>query len=138
MSLQDTSKIALGGTVGTFKKVENFPGNIEAGLACVQKSDGTVTKTLSDGALIGISLGGDLSNTGKRMAVCREGEGVPVQLGSAFTPTIGAQVQIHATSGQAVASGTAVNAFYTTAIKTGIKEDGTTCNVALIDMVGGL
>ena len=135
MSLQDTTKVALGGTAGTFKKVDNFPGTIAAGLAVVSKSDGTYTKTLSDGALVGISLGGDLSNTG-RMAVCREGEGVPLQVD--FTPTIGDQVQIHSTSGLGVASGTEVNAFYTTGVKTGVKEDGTTTNVALIDMVGGL
>lgn len=138
MSLQDTTKIGLGGTRGTFKRVENFKGSKAAGLAVVQKSDGTITTTLTDGQLLGVSLGNDESNTGVIMPVCREGSGVPIQLGSAFTPTIGAQVQIHATSGQAVASGTAVNASFTTGILTGEQEDGTTLNVALIDMIGGL
>ncbi len=135
MSLQDTTKIGLGGTVGTFKKVESYKGSIAAGLACVQKSDGTITTTLSDGSLLGVSLGSDLSN-GPMMSICREGDGVPIQAGT-LTPVIGAQVQIHATSGKAVDSGTAVNAFYVSGLKTGTKEDGTTCSVVLIDMVGG-
>lgn len=139
MTLQNTDQVALGGTTGTFKKVENFPGNIAAGLAVVSKSDGTYTNTLSDGVLMGISLGQDESNTGKRFAVCREGSGVPIQAGS-LTPVIGAQVQIHATSGKAVDSGTAVNAVIVSGLLDCVNEDGTITvdGCILIDMVGGL
>lgn len=135
----DATKVQLGSSESSFKIVDAIAGNIEAGLAVVQKSDGTVSTTLSDGALIGVSFGADLSGTGKFMALCRKGDKIPLQLGSAFTPVIGAQVQIHATSGQGVASGTPVNATYQSANLTGIKEDGiTTVPAALISMPGGL
>ncbi len=139
MTLQNTDQVAMGGTTGTFKKVQNFPGNIAAGLACVQKSDGTVTTTLSDGVLLGVSLGQDESNTGKRFAVCREGSGVPILAGT-LTPVIGAQVQIHATSGKAVDSGTAVNAVIVSGLLDAVLEDGSIVvdGCILIDMVGGL
>ncbi len=134
---QDATKVLLGATGGTFKNSEAFSGNIEAGLACVQKSDGTITNVLSDGALLGVSLGADLSGTGKFFSLLRVGSKIPLQLGAAFTPVIGAQVQLHATSGQGVSSGTAVNATYSSSLLTGVKEDGTTCPVAYIEIVGG-
>lgn len=139
MTLQNTDQVALGGTTGTFKKVQSLPGNMVAGLAVVSKSDGTYTNTLSDGALVGVSLGQDESNTGKVFAVCREGSGVPILAGT-LTPVIGAQVQIHATSGKAVDSGTAVNAVIVSGLLDAVLEDGTISvdGCILIDMVGGL
>jgi hypothetical protein len=58
-----------------------------------------------------------------------------------FTPTLGAQVNISDTTGFGAAAGagaTGVNATYASGLLTGIMEDGTEENVALIDMPGGL
>ncbi len=134
---QDTTKVLLGGSHSSFKNVSTGPGNIAAGKVVVQKSDGTLTMVLADGALLGVSLGKDLSGTDLFFSYLRNGDNVPILI-DAFTPTIGAQVQVHATSGIAVASGTAVNATYRSSTKTGVLEDGTTANCALIEMVGGL
>jgi hypothetical protein len=132
----DPTKVVLGSTQSSFKTVDNKAGSIEAGKVAVQKSDGTVTTTLADGSLLGVSLGKSLSDTA-RMAIVKRGAGVPILI-DAFTPTIGAQVQVHATSGIAVASGTAVNAYYASSTLTGVKEDGTEADCALIDFPGGL
>jgi hypothetical protein len=132
----DPTKVVLGSTQSSFKTVDNKAGSIDAGKVAVQKSDGTITTTLADGSLVGVSLGKSLSDTA-RMAIVRRGAAVPILI-DAFTPTVGAQVQVHATSGIAVASGTAVNAFYASSTLTGVKEDGTTANCALIDFPGGL
>lgn len=134
----DITKQVLGATDSTFKNVDNVPGNIAAGLACVQKSDGTVTTTLADGALLGVSLGKDLSGTDRFTPVCRKGIKVPILVGT-LTPVIGAQVQLHATSGKAVDSGTAVNATIASGLKDAVLEDGTTVTngCILIDFPGG-
>ena len=62
---------------------------------------------------------------------------------AAFSPTIGAQVNISDTTGLAAAAGagaTGVNAVYVSGALTRINEDGTetAAGVALIDMPGGL
>lgn len=135
--MHNASKVLLGATRSNYKVVDNMAGNIAAGLAVHLKSDGTLSIAAADGSKIGISLGGSLSNT-SRTAICRKGTGVPVLLTSAFTPTIGAQVSFNDTTGKAASSGTAVNATYASGVLTGILEDGTEANVALIDFPGGL
>jgi hypothetical protein len=137
------SKVQLGTTLSNHKTVTSETGTIEAGLVVCQDDDGTIDVTSASGSTIGVSLGNDSSNTGK-MAICRKGLGVPVQVGSG-TPAIGAQVAVSNTTGKTVdytGSGDRyVNAVYKSVKLTngGIKEDGTTlCDVAIIDFVGGL
>lgn len=137
----DSTKVQLGTIGSSAKTVDNKNGTIEAGLAVRLKSDDTISLALSDGNLLGISVGKDLANVG-RTAICREGLDVPLQLTAAFTPTIGTQVHISDTTGKAGTAGagfTGTNATYKTGVLTGVKEDGTTeVNVALIDYPGGL
>lgn len=136
----DASKVVLGASRSSFKIVDNKKGTIDAGLAVRLKSDGTISVAKADGQLQGISFGKHLSNIAVTN-ICRAGLQVPVLLTSGFTPTLGAQVHINDTTGAADASGagkTGVNATYASGVLTGIKEDGTTANVALIDFQGGL
>ncbi len=133
----DATKVLLGSTESGVRVVDDHAGAVDAGKFVVLTSANALSNTLSAGSLIGVSLGADLSDI-SRSAVCRKGLKVPVLIGDGFTPDIGAQVQVHATDGTAVASGTAVNAVYASSTLTGVKEDGTTHNVALIDMQGGL
>ena len=139
--MHDPTVVQLGTTQSTFKQVDNIPGDpatLKAGMVVFQKSDGTFTLTLADGSPAGISLGKSLSAT-KRTPIVRRGLKVPVLLQSGFTtPTIGGAVSIHATSGKADSSGTAVNAIYASGKLTGIDEDGNEVDVALIDLPGGL
>jgi hypothetical protein len=115
------------------------PATFKAGMCGHLKSDGTVSLAVADGSKIGISLGRSLSDIG-RTSFARKGKGVPVLLANGFTPTVGAQVQISTTTGLAVASGTAVNAFYATSTLTAYDEDGVVIadGAAMIDFVGGL
>jgi hypothetical protein len=135
------STVQLGTTRSTFKDVTNKLGEIEAGKVVRLKSDDTIVITKADGELLGVSLGKDQSDIG-RTAIVRSGLLVPIQLTAAFTPTVGEQVFINDTTGIAGAEDTGltgVNAVYASGVLTGVKEDGTTtCNVALIDMQGGL
>lgn len=138
--MHNASKVLMGATRSNIREVDNKKGTIVAGLAVRLKSDDTIVVTAADGNLLGISLGKDLSNVG-RTAICRKGLGVPVKLADGFTPTIGAQVHISDTTGEAAASGsgkTGVNAVYVSGVLTGVQEDGTEANVALIDFPGGL
>lgn len=115
------------------------PATFLAGLCCHLKSDGTVSLAVADGSKIGISLGKSLSDH-KRLTIVRRGTQIPVLLANGFTPTVGAQVQISTTTGKAVASGTAVNAFYREVPTTVYDEDGVVVadGAALIDFPGGL
>jgi hypothetical protein len=133
------TKVLMGTTRSSFKNVDNHAGSIAAGLAVRLKSDDTISVAEADGNLLGISIGKDLSDT-NRTAICRKGTEVPIQLTAAFTPTIGAQVKIDATTGKASTDGTAVNAVYVSGAMTMIAEDGTetASACALIDMPGGL
>lgn len=134
----DATKVLLGNIPSNVKEIDNMAGSIEAGLVVRLKSDGTIS--IDTGSYLGISVGKSLSDHA-RTSICRKGLKVPVLLTDAFTPTVGAQVNISDTTGKAVASGggaTAVNAVYASGVLTGIKEDGTTANVALIDFAGGL
>lgn len=115
------------------------PATFKAGLCGHLKSDSTVSLAAADGSKIGISLGKSLSDT-KRTTFVRRGTLVPILLDTGLTPVIGAQVQISTTTGKAVASGTAVNAFYRSAVLTAYDEDGVVIadGAALIDFPGGL
>ena len=138
----DATKVLMGQTRSNVKEVTNFNGSKAAGIALRLKSDGTLSTTLADGVLIGVSLGKDLSDIG-RTAVCRKGLLVPIIVTAAFTPVLGAQVNISDTTGYAAASGggaTACNATYASAKLTGggQQEDGTFVDIVLIDFPGGL
>jgi hypothetical protein len=138
--MHDATKVLLGTSQSSHKKVTSHDGAIEAGLIVRVKSDDTLSIAAADGQAIGISLGKDMSDL-TRTAICRKGLRVPVQLTSNFTPNKGAAVSISDTTGKAIAAGggaTVMNANYATSTLTGTKEDGTTCNVALIDFPGGL
>ena len=143
---------ALMGTTGSNARVvSTHKGTIEAGLVCRQKSDGTVTVAKSDGGILGVSLGKDLSDIGF-MNICRKGLKVPVKLATGFNPSVGAAVAINDTTGEARAyTGTGdsyVNAVYasgrlggsgvTGGIAEGATTDTGTVGVALIDFPGGL
>lgn len=134
------TKVLMGATQSSFKRVTNHIGNIAAGLAVCLKSDDTITTAVADGAVLGVSLGKDLSGTDKVTPIVREGDRVPILLTAAFSPVIGAQVQISTTTGKAVSSGTAVNAYYASEKLIAVLEDGSevTDGVALIDFPGGL
>ncbi len=151
----DTTKVLMGSTASNIKEVTNFQSvsgvTLEAGLACVMEDDGKVSLDTSEGALVGISLGKDLSDT-NRTVVCRKGLRVPVKLKASFDPTIGAQVAIEDDTGLAKAyTGTGdryVNAVYVsgrvggTGVTGGVAEGATavtgSVGVAYIDFPGGL
>lgn len=138
--MHDPTKILLGTTPSSVIEATPEKGSIEAGLAVRQKSDGALSIAKADGSLIGISLGKDLSDAGF-ISVLRMGLKVPVLLTDGFDPEVGKQVHIHDTTGRAGAAGashTGVDATYASGRLTGVKEDGTTTGVALIDMEGGL
>lgn len=142
--MHNANKVQMGSVGSNIKNVINVPGDpatFPAGLVVHLTSTGAISLTASAGSKIGVSLGASLSAT-KRVAVCIEGLDVPVQVDPAgpFTPTLGAQVQIHATSGKAVSSGTGVNAYYSKVGLIGVKEDGTELAdpVSLINLPGGL
>lgn len=135
---QDATKVVLGGKVQSGGEVTSKKGSIAAGLLVKVNSSDVIS--VSSGGALGISLGADLSDAGFT-SICRKGLKVPILLTAEFTPSIGAQVNISDTTGLAIASGggaTAYNAVYVSGVLTGVKEDGTTANVALIDFAGGL
>lgn len=139
--LHDASKVLMGATLSTAKEVTSYKGSMAAGKICFLKSDGTITNAKADGAILGISLGKDLSNAGF-LPICRKGLLVPVLLTAAFTPTVGGHVAFSDTTGLAKAyTGTGdsyVNAVYASGKLSGVDEDGNAVDVALIDFPGGL
>lgn len=140
--MHSATTIHMGSHKSNIIESDNFaadPATFLAGLCGHLKSDGTVSLAAADGSKIGISLGASLSDT-KRTTFVRRGTQVPILLANGFTPTVGAQVQISTTTGKAVASGTAVNAFYRTATLTAYDEAGAVISdgAALIDFPGGL
>lgn len=138
--MHDPTKVLLGNVQSSVKEVSNRNGSIAAGLAVRLASTGALSLAKTDGSLLGISLGKDLSNIG-RTAICVKGLKVPIHLTDAFTPVIGAQVNISDTTGKAGTAGagfTAVNAKYVSGVLSGLGEDGVAVNVALIDFEGGL
>jgi hypothetical protein len=138
----DSTKVLLGSTQSSDREIVNAVGSIEAGLVVCQDDDGTIDVTAASGSTIGVSMGKDLSDTNK-MSYCVRGLRIPVQYGSG-TPVIGAQVAVSDTTGKTVdytGSGNRyVNAYYVSAKMTngGIKEDGTECDISLINYPGGL
>lgn len=142
MSTHNPNVVVLGSTRGNIKEIGNRKGYIAAGIAVRLKSDGTISTASADGGLLGISVGRDLSNTG-RTAIAYKGIGVPIRLTAAFTPTLGAPVGIDNVTGLAKAAGagvTTVNAVYSALLSDGglKEEDGTATPCALIDFPGGL
>jgi hypothetical protein len=140
--MHNASLIQMGSVGSNVKEIDNRagdPATFKAGLCVHLKSDDTLSLTASDGAKLGISVGRSQSDT-KRTAICRKGLAVPILLTAELVPVIGAQVQISTTTGKAVASGTAVNAVYRSAVLDAIDEDGVaiTDGCALIDFQGGL
>ncbi len=140
--MHSATTIQMGSTRSKVKEVVNYaadPATFLAGLCGHQKSDGTISLAAADGSKIGISLGKSLSDT-KRTAFVTKGLEVPILLANGFTPTVGAQVQISTTTGKAVSSGTAVNAYYHTSTLTAYDEAGTAISdgAALINFPGGL
>lgn len=139
------NEVLMGSTRSSIKEVSNHVGAIAAGTGVRLKSDDTISTAKADGALIGISLGKDLSDTNKT-AICRKGLRVPVLLKSGFNPTVGAVVELDDSTGLATGDGskTAVNAVFHTGrlggsgVDAGVAEDGTAVGVALIDFPGGL
>lgn len=159
--MHNGNKVLMGTTGSNEKEVTNVKSSVtsfSAGVAVRLKNDGTLSKTLADGALLGVSLGRSLSDT-DRVAVCRKGLRVPLAITASFEPVIGAIVYIDDATGLgAVSSGsaTAVNAVYapppvlstslarvggsaaTAGIAEGATADTGTVGVAFIDMPGGL
>lgn len=134
--------VYMGGSDSKVKEVINVagdPATFLAGLCVHQKSDGTISLAAADGSKIGISMGKSLSST-LRVPVCTKGLKVPILLANGLTPTVGAQVQISTTTGKAVASGTAVNAYYVTSTLTAYDEAGAVISdgAAYISFPGGL
>lgn len=150
-----SSKVLMGSTQSSVKEVTNFASvsgvPVEAGLVCIMESSGKISLDTSEGQIVGVSLGKDLSDIG-RTSVCRKGLGVPVKLKTGFNPTIGAAVAIEDDTGLARAyTGNGdryVNAVFASGrvggsgVTGGIAEGATTedgsVGVAYIDFPGGL
>lgn len=154
--MHDPTKFKLGATGSSAKEVSCHnvdPATFQAGLAVRLKSDGLLSVAKADGMLIGISLGKSLSDT-KKTAVARSGSLIPIQLTNdedeyAYVVK-GAKVYIDDATGMAndpdandgedppVSIVTVTDAVYVSGVLDGVKEDGTTVKVALVDMPGGL
>lgn len=140
--MHDASKVLMGSIGSNHKEVismDGDPATFQAGLCVHLASTGLLSLASADGSKLGISIGRSLSNT-KRTAIASKALRCPIQVTNGFTPVVGAQVQISTTTGKAVTSGTAVNAWYSAISLTGIDEDGNALAdpVALIDFPGGL
>ena len=139
--MYSATKIVLGTTGSNEKVVSNFsgdPATFLAGLVVRSASSGVLH--LSAGAPCGVSLGIDMSDSG-RTAVCRSGLLVPMIVASvASAPVLGAAVYSWADGTvDASSSGTtALNAICAKAGMTGIKADGTEVDIILADFIGGL
>lgn len=154
--MHNASQALMGAVGSSVREVSNYKSKsgavVDAGCATILESTNEVSKDTSEGALVGISLGKDLSDLG-RTVVCHKGLRVPLQLKSGFNPTVGAQVAIEDDTGlgMAYSNGSGhryVNAVYATGrlggngATGGIVEGATTetgtVGVALIDFPGGL
>lgn len=152
--MHNPDHVLMGSTQSNIREVTNLKGAtvIEAGIRVCLKNDGSPSIAKSDGTPIGISLGRDLSDTG-RTVVCRKGVRVPIRLDGTFNPVIGAQVAVIDASGIARAytgSGDSyINAVYastrlgasstgTGGVAEGATADTGTVAVAFIDFPGGV
>ncbi len=116
----DPTKVLFGVVTTSDRDIsvhDGDPTTFVAGLAVRRATTGALQLT-DDGtaALIGVSLGDDLSGTTKRTAVCRDGDGVPIRLKDnavAATKTIGGLVFT------AKVAGTGGNAITITIVDTG-------------------
>lgn len=138
----DPSKVLMGYRASNVEVV-NYPGVIEAGLVVRFLADGTVgASTTSDPAepLAGISLGKDLSDTGRTaVAINEKGGEVAIKLASGFTPVVNSVVYVDPATGVAVAqdgpSYPTINAVYVSGKLTGIGEDGLDKDAAIIKFI---
>lgn len=140
--MSHSAKVQMGNISSNIKEIMNKagdPATFLAGLVVHLKSDDTLSLASADGQKLGVSMGRSQSDI-KRVPICVDGLKVPVLLTNGFTPTVGAQVQISTTTGKAVASGTAVNAYYASSTLSAMDEDGVDIadGCALINMPGGL
>jgi hypothetical protein len=147
----DATKIKMGTVQSSYREgVSSYsasPSDFPAGTVVRLKSDGTLSKTKADGEIIGVSLGADLSDT-SRVVVLKAGLRVPVLL------TDDEAEYAYAVPGAAVyvddvtcianivddgdVTTTVTSGIYVSAAMDGISESGTTVQVALVDMPGGL
>jgi hypothetical protein len=145
----------MGSTGSSLREVSNYKSKsgavVEAGLATILEATNEVSKDTSEGPLVGISLGKDLSDLG-RTVVCHKGLRVPVKLKAGFDPVVGAQVAIEDDTGLAraytgsgdrkvnavFASGRLGGSAATGGIVEGATSETGTIGVALIDFPGGL
>lgn len=141
--MHSATTVHMGSHNSNVIEADNFKGaeaTFLAGLAVCLDDDNDLSLASADGSILGISLGKSLSEV-SRISVARRGLKVPILLTNGFTPTVGAQVQVSATTGKAVSTGgTAVNAIYRSAALTAYDEAGAVIadGAALIDFPGGL
>ena len=153
----NVNKVLMGSTLSNVKEVSNWVSKsgtpIAAGLAVILENvgEGQLSLDTSEGSLVGISLGKDLSDT-NRTSVCRKGLKVPVQLKTGYNPSIGDPVAIEDDTGLAraytgsgdryvnavFASGRIGGSGATGGVAEGATTDTGTVGVALIDFPGGL
>lgn len=146
--MHDASKVKMGSTNSSYREgatsyavsdVTEFP----AGTVCRINSSGDLSTVKGDGQIIGVSLGIDLSDS-DRIVVLKAGLGVPVLLTDEFEPTIGDYVWVDDATGLANVEDdgdvttTITRGIYVSQVLTGMAEDGSEVQVALIDFVGGL
>jgi len=153
--MHNASQALMGSTGSSLREVSNYKSKsgavVEAGLATILEATNEVSKDTSEGSLVGISLGKDLSDLG-RTVVCHKGLRVPMKLKAGFDPVVGAQVAIEDDTGLAraytgsgdrkvnavFASGRLGGSAATGGIVEGATSETGTIGVALIDFPGGL
>lgn len=82
MTLHNPNKFMLGSTDYSGRQVDCIdgdPASFPAGRVVRRNSNGEPSLAKSDGMILGVSLGRSLSKT-LRLAVCRTGNGVPIEL----------------------------------------------------------
>lgn len=140
----DATKVLLGAALcpASQMAVESVPGDIAAGLAVRKNTTTGAYQVAASGAgpILGVSMGRSLGKNGY-FSLCYSAPKILVQLGSAHTPTVGAQVHIDDTNGKTKASGggaTATAGVYEKLV-TGIDEvAGGTVACAIVNMTSGL
>lgn len=139
----DADKVMLGASLvpAIHAAVESVPGSIKAGYAVRKNTTTGAYQVASSGAgpILGISMGKSPGNAGT-FGLCHSSPKVALRIKSGFTPTVGTQVNIDNTTGEAAASGggaTAISAVYLS-LKDGIDEEtGESVDVAIVDLTNG-